>query len=112
MNFLIPVEGTPLGAGHTVSSLTPWACLRALCVFRLINPAAELRASAGRELHLRSLQPLALLVANSLFIGDYLTEAGQTASADWQMLSDLGLEAETSRVRAFDAAPPLADAPV
>ncbi|MFC6592793.1 hypothetical protein ACFP81_12825 [Deinococcus lacus] len=62
-----------------------------LALFRLANPRAEIRASAGRELHLRSLQPLALLAANSIFLGDYLTERGQSAQQDWQMLSDLGL---------------------
>ena len=98
VNFLMPIEGTPLGNGATASSLTPWFCLRALSVFRLVNPAAELRASAGREIHLRSLQPLALLVANSLVLGDYLTEDGQAADDDWNMLADLGLRAEQQAV--------------
>jgi biotin synthase len=92
VNFLIPIAGTPLGDGGTPRVLTPWRCLRVLAVCRLVNPKAELRASAGRELHLRSLQPLAMLIANSLFLGDYLTERGQAAEADWQMLKDLGLE--------------------
>jgi biotin synthase len=92
VNFLIPIAGTPLGDGRTTRALTPWRCLRVLAVFRLINPRAELRASAGREVHVRSLQPLAMLIANSLFLGDYLTEKGQAADADWQMLADLGLE--------------------
>lgn len=92
VNFLIPIRGTPLGDGHSVKSLTPWYCLRVLAVFRLVNPKAELRASAGREIHLRSLQPLAMLIANSLFLGDYLTAEGQAAEADWSMLKDLGLE--------------------
>jgi biotin synthase len=92
VNFLIPIHGTPLGDGHSVKNLTPWYCLRVLAVFRLVNPKAELRASAGREIHLRSLQPLAMLIANSLFLGDYLTEKGQAAEADWSMLKDLGLE--------------------
>ncbi len=92
VNFLIPIAGTPLGDGRTTRALTPWRCLRVLAVFRLINPRAELRASAGREVHVRSLQPLAMLIANSLFLGDYLTEKGQAAEADWQMLADLGLE--------------------
>lgn len=94
VNFLIPIKGTPLGQGATVEKLTPWACLRYLALFRFVNPRAEIRASAGREVHLRSLQPLALLVANSLFLGDYLTEKGQAAEADWGMLQDLGLEPE------------------
>lgn len=92
VNFLIPIPGTPLGDGGTTEKLTPWHCLRVLSVFRLINPRAELRASAGREIHLRTLQPLAMLIANSLFLGDYLTEKGQAAEADWRMLEDLGLE--------------------
>jgi biotin synthase len=95
VNFLIPIKGTPLGDGQTAWHLTPWACLRYLAVFRFVNPKAEIRASAGRELHLRSLQPLALMVANSLFLGDYLTEKGQAAEADWQMIEDLGFIPET-----------------
>ncbi len=94
VNFLIPVKGTPLGDGRTVERLTPWACLRYLALFRFVAPKAELRVSAGRELHLRSLQPLALLVANSFFLGDYLTEEGQAAEADWEMVRDLGLVPE------------------
>lgn len=94
INFLIPIQGTPLGNGSTLHSLTPWRCLRILAVFRLINPKAEIRASAGQEIHLRTLQPLAMLIANSLFLGDYLTEKGQPAEADWKMLKDLGLTAE------------------
>lgn len=95
VNFLIPIEGTPLGHGQTVHHLTPWACLRYLSLFRFVHPKAEIRASAGRELHLRSLEPLALMVANSLFLGDYLTEKGQAAEADWQMIKDLGFVPET-----------------
>ncbi len=94
VNFLIPIEGTPLGDGRTARHLTPWACLRYLALFRFVNPTAELRASAGRELYLRSLQPLALMIANSLFLGDYLTEKGQAAEADWRMMEDLGFVPE------------------
>lgn len=97
VNFLLPIEGTPLGDDIPTSDLTPWSCLRALCLFRLVHPTAELRASAGREVHLRSLQPLAMLVANSLFLGDYLTESGRAPEDDWQMLDDLGLSAEPVR---------------
>lgn len=91
VNFLIPIDGAALDGAQTTAHFTPWYCLRVLSVFRLLNPRAELRASAGREIHLRSLQPLALLVANSIFLGNYLTEEGQEASADWQMIADLGL---------------------
>ena len=41
-------------------------------------------------MHLRSLQALALQVANSLFLGDYLTTEGQAAEADLEMVRDDG----------------------
>jgi biotin synthase len=44
--------------------------------------------------HLRSLQPLGLMIANSIFAGDYLTTEGQPAGADLQMIADLGFEVE------------------
>ena len=73
VNFLIPIHGTPL-AGRW--SLTPMRCLRILSLMRLTMPQSELRIAGGREHHLRSLQPMGLLVANSIFIGDYLTAKG------------------------------------
>jgi biotin synthase len=89
VNFLNPVEGTPL-AGPT--TLTPTYCLKTLAMFRLVNPSSELRIAGGRELHLRSLQPLGLYAANSIFVGDYLTTKGQLPEADYAMIRDLGFE--------------------
>lgn len=89
VNFLNAIDGTPL---ERTSELTPQDCLRALAMFRLVNPTAELRISGGRELHLRSLQPLGLYAANSMFVGDYLTTSGQPAESDYQMIRDLGFE--------------------
>ena len=42
----------------------------------------------GREIHLRTLQPLALQLAKSIFLGDYLSSEGQAGSADLQMVAD------------------------
>jgi biotin synthase-like enzyme len=39
-----------------------------LCMFRFVNPDKELRVGGGREINLRSLQPLSLYPANSLFV--------------------------------------------
>lgn len=91
INFLMPFEGTPLAGKN---ELTPWRCLRILCLFRLLFPSSEVRIAGGRELHLRSLQPLGLLLANSVFVGDYLTSRGQAAEADLRMIADLGLTVE------------------
>jgi biotin synthase-like enzyme len=60
----------------------------------LTNPSAEIRISGGREVHLRHLQPLGLMIANSIFIGDYLTTKGQTPRADLEMIRDLGYTLE------------------
>ncbi len=89
VNFLNPIDGTPL-AGP--SPLTPQYCLKVLAMFRLVNPDREIRIAGGREMHLRSLQPLGLYAANSIFVGDYLTTKGQEPEADYAMLRDLGFE--------------------
>ena len=87
VNFLIPFDGTPL-AGHW--ELTPQRCLRILAMVRFVNPRAEVRLAGGREIHLRTLQPLALHIVNSIFLGDYLTSEGQPGAADLAMIADAG----------------------
>ncbi len=93
LNFLNAIEGTPLQGN---AGLTPNDCLKALAMFRFVNPDRELRISGGREIHLRSMQPLGLYVANSLFVGDYLTTKGQAPQADYDMIRDLGFEVTQS----------------
>ena len=61
-------------------------------MFRLVNPASELRIAGGREMHLGSLQALGLYPANSIFVGDYLTTKGQPPAADYKMIEELGFE--------------------
>lgn len=87
VNFLMPFDGTPLAETW---ELTPLMCLRILALARLACPSSEVRIAAGREMHLRSLQAHALEVANSIFLGDYLTSEGQQAEADLQMIHDAG----------------------
>ncbi len=91
VNFLHPIPGTPLQGRN---DLDPRYCLKVLCMFRLTNPRSEIRIAGGRELHLRSLQPLGLYPANSIFVGDYLTTRGQAPEADLAMIRDLGFEVE------------------
>ncbi len=89
VNFLHAIEGTPLAGVH---ELNPRYCLKVLCLMRYINPSKEIRISGGREVNLRSLQPLGLYAANSIFVGNYLTTEGQEKIADYQMLEDLGFK--------------------
>ena len=94
VNFLLPIEGTPMEAAGRGRDITPRFALKVLAMFRFVCPDREIRVSAGREEHLRSLQPMALYAANALFVSDYLTEPGQDASSDWGMIEDLGFEIE------------------
>ena len=69
-------------------------CLRALCLMRLVNPRSEVRVAGGREGHLRSLQPLALYPANSLFVEGYLTTRGDAVNDTYRMIRDAGFEVQ------------------
>jgi biotin synthase len=91
VNFLIPIEGNPVVSD---GSLTPERCLRALCLMRLVNPRSEVRVAGGREGHLRSLQPLALYPANSLFVEGYLTTRGDAVNDTYRMIRDAGFEVQ------------------
>ncbi len=90
-NFLVAVPGTPL---EDKKALKPMQCLKLLAMMRFVNPTKEIRISGGREVNLRSLQPLGLFAANSIFVGDYLTTQGQEPTADWGLIEDLGFEIE------------------
>ncbi|MFI2189543.1 biotin synthase BioB [Streptomyces sioyaensis] len=91
VNFLIPFEGTPLGKEW---NLTPQRALRILAMVRFVCPDIEVRLAGGREVHLRSMQPLALHLVNSIFLGDYLTSEGQAGKDDLAMIADAGFEVE------------------
>lgn len=108
LNFLIPIPGTPF---ESLKELNPRRCLKILCMFRFLLPSQEIRIAGGREVHLRSLQPLGLYPANSIFIGDYLTTAGAAARADLEMIRDAGfvLEAPDGSILQGDSLEGLVD---
>jgi biotin synthase len=91
INFLHPIDGTPLGPQTAPS---PTRALKALCLFRFLHPTTEIRIAGGRERNLRSLQAQALYIGDSIFVGGYLTTPGQKPEEAWQMISDLGFEVE------------------
>ena len=99
VNFLIPIDGNPLKSD---GSLTPERCLRTLALARFVNPRAEIRAAGGREGHLRSLEPLSLYPANSLFVEGYLTTRGDAVADTFRMIRDAGFEIEGNPL--FEAA--------
>jgi len=89
INFLHPIDGTPLEGQE---ELDPRYCLKVLAMFRLTNPDTEIRIAGGRERNLRSMQAMGLYAANSMFVSDYLTTSGQQAEDDFRMIEDLGFE--------------------
>ncbi|EON23144.1 MULTISPECIES: biotin synthase BioB [Nocardioides] len=87
VNFLMPFDGTPY---ENTWELDPTRCVKILAMARFVCPDREVRIAGGREMHLRSLQGLALHVANSIFLGDYLTSEGQAAETDLELIRDNG----------------------
>ena len=93
VNFLVPIEGNRVNQAILAGRpITPQLVLRVLCLFRFVNPRAEIRIGAGREGHLRSMQALALHPANSLFVDGYLLTRGSTTRDTIAMIVDAGFE--------------------
>jgi biotin synthase len=91
INFLDPRPGTPLADRPR---LKPADGLRALCMFRFVNPTRDIRVAGGREVCLRHLQPLALFPANSMFSEGYLTTPGQGYERDLAMMEEAGFHVQ------------------
>ena len=89
VNFFIPVDGSRLNPPR---HLTPQYCLRVLCLFRFLNPAADIRVAAGREIYLKNLEPLSLYPANSLFVSGYLNVRGAEKDATLKMIQAAGFD--------------------
>lgn len=88
VNFLVPGEGIEAPGA---SSLTPMQCLRVLAAVRLAAPAKSLRVGSGRDLHLRSLQALAMHVIDSLYLRDFRVSEPPAVFEDLKLLSGAGL---------------------
>lgn len=94
VNFLIPIPGNMLSEAP---DLSPEYCLRVLCLYRFLNPKAEIRIAAGREVHLRSMEVMALYPANSLFVEGYLNTRGAARRQTLQMIKDAGFTIKADR---------------
>jgi biotin synthase len=93
INFLIPIKGTPFE--NRGRDLNPLKCLKFLCLARFLNPSKEIRLAAGREYHLRSLQPLIFFAVNSIFVEGYLTTGGQETEESIRMIKEMGFNFQT-----------------
>ena len=89
LNFLNPVPGTPL---EKCSPLAPLEMLKIIALFRFVLPQKDIRVCGGREVGLRTLQPLMYVAgANGTMVGNYLTTSGRSPEVDLQEIHDLGL---------------------
>ena len=90
INFLTPVNGTPLGNSEL---LHPLDALKIISIYRLILPDREIRICGGRTQTLRDLNSYIFFAgADGLLIGNYLTTRGKRPEEDLQMIGDMGLE--------------------
>ena len=89
LNFLNPVSGTPL---EHYPVLGPLEILKIIALFRFVLPEKDIRVCGGREVGLRTLQPLMYVAgANGTMVGNYLTTSGRNPAVDIQEIYDLGL---------------------
>ncbi|NPB06408.1 MAG: biotin synthase BioB [Aquificae bacterium] len=88
LNFLMPIEGTPL---ENAPGVEPLEALKVIAAFRFALPTATLRLCGGREKTLRDFHGMAVLMVNALMVGGYLTRAGRDVRKDYQLLKDLKL---------------------
>lgn len=92
MNFLHPIEGTPL---EGMKTLEPREILRIVALYRFILPNTHIKVAGGRVLNLRDMQNWIFYAGcTSIISGNYLTTAGRAVEEDMQMLKDLGLVCE------------------
>ena len=93
LNFLNPVKGTP---AEKFPPLPPLEILKIIALFRFVLPKRDIRVCGGREVGLRTLQPLMYLAgANGTMVGSYLTTSGRDSKVDLQEILDLGFSSAT-----------------
>ena len=91
INALIPIKGT---AYESLKALKEEEILRAVAMFRFINPQAYIRLAAGRILMEDSGKKAFLSGANATITGDLLTTSGNNIEEDKTMLVQMGFEIE------------------
>ncbi len=91
INFLNPIEGTPLENTH--SAIDEEEILRTICIFRIALPKALLRYAGGRTTRFsEEYQKLGIKAGiNALLVGNYLTTTGTTSENDVELVQNQGL---------------------
>lgn len=89
VNFLVPIEGTPLAGKRGPSALR---CLKIISLFRFVMPDKDIFICGGREDNLKKSHPLIFEAgASGIMTGNYLTTEGRQLDDDLALLDRLGL---------------------
>lgn len=87
LNILIPLPGTPLA---DLPAISVAEVIRAIALFRLINPEIPIRLAAGRETILGDLLGTAFMAgADGMMIGGYLTQGGRSPADDNRFVTEI-----------------------
>jgi len=87
LNFLNPIDGTPL---EGCQSISPLDCVRTIAMFRYFLPDKPISVCGGRETNLRELQSWMFMAgASGTMVGNYLTTTGRSRDIDMQMFKDI-----------------------
>jgi biotin synthase len=89
LNILTPIAGTPMAALPPISLSE---VLRAIAMFRFINPHAVIRLAGGRnQFGVEQYQCFAA-GANGAIVGNYLTTAGNGLEQDLRAIGEMGFQ--------------------
>ena len=89
LNALMSIPGTPLEGRKTLSEED---ILRSIALFRFINPTADIRLAAGRNLMQECGKQAFFSGANATITGDMLTTSGNNTEMDRRMLTESGFD--------------------
>ncbi len=90
LNFLTPIEGTPMA---NQPPLPPLDCLKIIALMRYVLPQKDILICGGRMFNLGPLNPMVFNAgANGIMTGNYLTTEGNQMETDLAMITALGLE--------------------
>lgn len=91
INFLNPIEGTPLE--DMESEIDEEEILKTICIFRIALPKSLLRYAGGRTTRFsQKYQKLGIKAGiNALLVGNYLTTTGTTPEQDSELVEQAGL---------------------
>ena len=88
INSLMPIKGTAL---ENQKLLSADEIFRTICIFRFINPSANIRLAAGRKLLPDNGASAFINGASASITGNMLTTSGTTIIEDLRMIKNLGL---------------------